>query len=335
MADPGGAGRVSEPVLLTRALDDQVVAWLRDRVDLTVYGEDRPIPRRRLLEDVRGKTGLLPLLTDRIDAEVLDAAGPRLRVVANYAVGYDNVDVVECTRRGIVVTNTPDVLTAATADLAWSLILAASRRIAEGDRWVRARRPWAWAPGFLLGREVTGKTLGIVGFGRIGQAVAARARGFEMPVRYTSRSRRPDAERALAAEHRELDDLLAEADVVSIHCALTDDTRHLFGAERFKAMKDTAVLVNTARGPIVDEGALADALESGEIFSAGLDVYEDEPTVHPRLLELENVVLAPHLGSATVETRWAMGMLAAENLVTVLRGERPATPVNEVYSDEK
>jgi glyoxylate reductase len=326
---------VSEAVLLTRALDDEVVEWLRERVDLEVYEEDRPIPRPRLLDGVRGKAGLLPLLTDRIDAEVLEAAGPGLRVVANYAVGFDNVDVEECTQRGIVVTNTPDVLTAATADLTWSLILAASRRIAEGDRWVRAGRPWAWAPGFLLGREVTGKTLGIVGFGRIGQAVAARARGFEMAVRYTSRSRREDAERALGAEHLELEDLLADADVVSIHCSLTEETRHLFDAERFKAMKDTAVLVNTARGPIVDEVALADALEGGGIFAAGLDVYEDEPTVHPRLLELENVVLAPHLGSATVETRRAMGMLAARNLVTVLRGERPATPVNEVYSDEK
>jgi glyoxylate reductase len=319
---------VREPVLLTRALDEEVVGWLGARVDLDVYEEDRPIPRRRLLDGVRGKAGLLPLLTDRIDAEVLDAAGPGLRVVANYAVGYDNVDVEECTRRGIAVTNTPDVLTGATADLAWSLILAASRRTAEGDRWVRAGRPWAWAPGFLLGREVTGKTLGIVGFGRIGQAVAARARGFEMAVRYTSRSRREDAEGALGTEHRELDDLLAEADVVSVHCLLTDETRHLFDAERIKAMKDTAVLVNTARGPIVDEGALADALESGEIFAAGLDVYEEEPTVHPRLLELENVVLAPHLGSATVETRRAMGMLAAENLVAVLSGERPRTPVN-------
>jgi glyoxylate reductase len=319
---------VSEPVLLTRSLDDEVVEWLRERVDLQVYEEDRPIPRRRLLDAIRGKAGLLPLLTDRIDAEVLDAAGPGLRVVANYAVGYDNVNVEECTRRGIVVTNTPDVLTGATADLTWSLILAASRRVAEGDRWVRAGRPWAWAPGFLLGREITGKTLGIVGFGRIGQAVGARTRGFEMKVRYTSRSRREEAERALGAEHRDLDDLLAEADVVSIHCALTDETRHLFDAERFKAMKDTAVLVNTARGPIVDESALADALESGEIFAAGLDVYEQEPAIHPRLLELENVVLAPHLGSATVETRRAMGMLAAENLVAALNGERPQTPVN-------
>jgi glyoxylate reductase len=321
---------VTGPVLLTRSLDDEVVRWLGDHVDLTVYEEDRPIPRERLLQEVRGKAGLLPLLTDRIDAEVLEAAGPGLRVVANYAVGYDNVDVEECTRRGIVVTNTPDVLTAATADLTWSLILAASRRIVEGDRWIRAGRPWAWAPGFMLGHEVSGSTLGVVGFGRIGQAAAARAGPFDMPVRYTSRTRRPDAEGALGAEHRDLETLLEEADVVSIHCSLTEETRHLIGAEELKRMKDTAVLVNTARGPIVDEAALAEALGGGEIFAAGLDVYEEEPAVHPALLELENVVLAPHLGSATVETRRAMGMLAAENLVAVLRGKRPATPVNEV-----
>ena len=321
---------MSEPVLLTRSLDREVEAWLGRRVDLTVYEEDRPIPRERLLQEVRGKVGLLPLLTDRIDAEVLDVAGPQLRVVANYAVGHDNVDVEECTRRGIVVTNTPDVLTAATADLAWSLILASSRRVLEGDRWIRAGMPWAWAPGFMLGREITGKTLGVVGFGRIGQAVAARARAFEMPVVYSSRTRRHDAERALTAQHRDLEGLLGQADVVSVNCALTQETRHLLGAEEFKRMKDTAVLVNTARGPIVDEAALADALGAGEIFGAGLDVYEEEPEVHPRLLELENVVLAPHLGSATVETRRAMGMLAAENLVAVLERGVARTPVNDV-----
>ncbi|HJV03695.1 MAG TPA: D-glycerate dehydrogenase [Actinomycetota bacterium] len=324
---------MSDPVLLTRRLDDEVMAWLRERVDLQVFEEDRPIPRDRLLRDVRGKAALLPLLTDRVDAEVLDAAGPQLKVVANYAVGYDNVDVEECTRRGIVVTNTPDVLTAATADLAWSLILAASRRIVEGDRWIRAGRPWAWAPGFMLGHEVTGRTLGVVGLGRIGQAVAARARGFDMPVIYSSRTRREDAERATGARYVDLDALTAEADVISIHVALTEGTRHLFDAARLKSMKETAVLVNTSRGPVVDEAALAEALETGEIFAAGLDVYEEEPKVHSKLLERENVVLAPHLGSATVETRRAMGMLAARNLVAVLRGERPETPLN--YSDEK
>lgn len=316
------------PVLVTRRLADEVMAFLDARCALTVNPEDAPIPRELLLAEAKGVRGLLTMLTDRVDDEVLDAAGPDLAVVANYAVGYDNVDVTACTARGVLVTNTPDVLTDATADIAWSLILAASRRVAEGERLLRAGRPWAWAPGFLLGREVTGKTLGVVGFGRIGQAVAERAAGFRMRVLYHSRSPKPEAEARLGAEQRSFEDLLREADVISVHCALTDETRGLFGAEAFRAMKSTAILVNTARGPVVDEKALAAALRAGELFAAGLDVYEREPEVHPDLLALENVVLAPHLGSATVETRAAMGMLAAENLVAALEGRRPPTPLN-------
>ncbi len=316
------------PVLVTRRLADEVMAFLDARCALTVNPEDAPIPRELLLAEAKGVRGLLTMLTDRVDDEVLDAAGPDLAVVANYAVGFDNVDVAACTARGVLVTNTPDVLTDATADIAWSLILAASRRVGEGERLLRAGRPWAWAPGFLLGREVTGKTLGVVGFGRIGQAVAERAAGFRMRVLYHSRSPKPEAEARLGAERRSFEDLLREADVISVHCALTDETRGLFGAEAFRAMKPTAILVNTARGPVVDEKALAAALRAGELFAAGLDVYEREPEVHPDLLALENVVLAPHLGSATVETRTAMGMLAAENLVAALEGRRPPTPLN-------
>jgi glyoxylate reductase len=316
------------PVLVTRRLPAEVMAFLEARCEVTLHGEDRPIPRDRLLGEVRGKAGVLALLTDRIDDEVLEAAGPGLRVVANYAVGFDNVDLEACSRRGVLVTNTPDVLTGATADLAWGLILAAARRIAEGDRLVRAGVPWEWAPGFLLGREVSGRTLGVVGFGRIGQAVAARASGFGMRIAYHSRSRRPDAERALGAEPLALPDLLGTSDVVTVHVTLSPETRHLFGPKEFGAMKPTAVFVNTSRGPVVDEGALADALEGGEIFAAALDVYEREPEVHPRLREVANVVLAPHLGSATVETRTAMGMAAAENLVAALEGRRPPALVN-------
>ena len=323
---------MTAPILVTRRLPAEAMAFLEARCDVTLFDEDRPIPRDRLLSEAKGKRGLLPLLTDRIDDEVLSAAGPDLAVVANYAVGYDNIDVAACTRRGIIVTNTPDVLTDTTADLTWSLILAASRRIVEGDRLVRATRPWAWAPEFLLGREVTGKTLGVVGFGRIGRAVAARARGFEMRALYHARREHPEAA-ALGAEHRAFEALLAEADVVSVHIPLTEDTRHRFGEAEFRAMKTTAVFVNTARGPIVDEAALARALRDGEIFAAGLDVYESEPKIHPDLLALDNVVLAPHLGSATVETRTAMGMLAAENLVAVLDGRRPPTPVNAEVLD--
>jgi glyoxylate reductase len=312
------------PVLVTRKLADEAMAFVEERCDMTLYPEDRPIPRDRLLKDAAGKQGLLTLLTERVDDELLDAAGPSLRVVSNFAVGYDNVDVEACTRRGILVTNTPDVLTDATADLTWALILAASRRVAEGDRLVRSGRPWAWSPDFMLGRDVSGKTLGLVGYGRIGQAVAARSGPFGMRVVYNSRVPRPD----LPGRHHGFEELLEQADVLSVHVPLNDRTRHMFGAKEFEAMQPTTVFVNTSRGPVVDETALAEALETGEIFAAGLDVYEDEPKVHPRLLALENVVLAPHLGSASVETRIAMAVLAAENLVDALEGREPRAPVN-------
>ena len=316
--------RAPPAVLLTRPLPEEVIEYLNARCDLRLNEEDRPISRDRLLAEASGAEGLLTMLTDRIDDEVLDAAGPQLLVVSNYAVGYDNVDLAACSRRGILVTNTPDVLTDATADLAWSLILAASRRVVEGDRLVRNRTPWEWAPGFMLGREVTGKVLGIVGFGRIGQAVAARAVGFSMPIVYASRWARRD----VPGRFRGFEELLAEADIISVHVPLNDETRHLFGSKEFEAMKPTAVFVNTSRGPVVDEVALAEALRSGQIMAAGLDVYEREPEVHPSLIELENVVLAPHLGSATIETRLGMGMLAAENLIAALEGREPRAVVN-------
>lgn len=320
-------------VLLTRRLPEEAMAFLEARTEISTNTEDRPIRREELLDGARGRHGIIPMLTDRIDDEVLDAAGDRLRVVSNYAVGYDNVDVDACTRRGVAVTNTPDVLTAATADMAWALALAAARRVVEGDRLTRARTPWSWAPTFMLGREVTGGVLGVIGFGRIGQAVAARGRAFDMDVRYASRTPRPDVEDALGATHRPLDALLGEADLVSVHVPLTPQTRHLFGDDAFRSMKDTAVFVNTARGPVVDEAALARALRGREIFAAGLDVYEEEPRIHPDLLDLDTVVLAPHLGSATVETRTAMGLLAARNLLDVLERRRPAALLNpEVLS---
>jgi glyoxylate reductase len=315
-------------VLLTRRLPEEVMSFLEERTELIVHPEDRPIPREALLRDAAGREGILSMLTDRIDEEVLDAAGGRLRVVSNYAVGYDNVDVAACTARGVLVTNTPDVLTAATADIAWALILGASRRVVEGDRLIRGRTSWSWAPTFLLGREVSGKVLGVVGFGRIGQAVAARGRAFDMEVVYASRTPRPDLEEATGARRLDLERLTREADIISVHVPLTEDTRHLFDEGRLRAMKPTAVLVNTARGPIVDEAALARALREGAIFAAGLDVYEREPEVHPDLLDVENVVLAPHLGSATVETRTEMGMLAARNLLEAVSGRRPPALLN-------
>lgn len=318
------------PVLVTRRLPDAPMRAIVERFDADVWeGPPEAIPRDELLRRIGGMHGAVTLLTERVDAELLDAAGPQLRVVANYAVGFDNIDVDECTRRGVLATNTPDVLTETTADTAWALLMAAARRIAEGDRFLRSGREWIWGPQMMLGQDVHGATLGIVGFGRIGQALARRARGFGMRVVYFDQYRPPEeVERETGASYLDFDAVLDESDFISIHVALTPETRHLVGAEQFRRMKPTAVLVNTARGPVVDEQALAAALQQGEIFAAGLDVFEREPDVHPDLLRQERAVVIPHLGSATVATRDAMGMLAAENLIAALDGRRPPTLLN-------
>jgi glyoxylate reductase len=312
------------------------MSTLTQSVDAEVWEEETAIPRPELLERIRGVRGAITLLTEKVDAELLDAAGPQLLIVANYAVGFDNVDVAECTRRGVLASNTPEVLTETTADTAWALLMAAARRVPEGDRFLRSRTSWIWGPEMMLGQDVHGKVLGIVGFGRIGQALSRRASGFGMRVIFHDVAPPPEAVvRELGAEARELDDLLAEADCISIHVALTAETRHLFGADQFRRMKETAVLVNTSRGPVIDEAALAEALAAGEIFAAGLDVFENEPEVHPRLLELDNAVVIPHLGSATVETRDAMGFLAVENLLNALAGKRPPTLLNPEVWDQR
>lgn len=317
-------------VLVTRRLPGPAIGRLAGAADVTVHEGPGPIPRDRLLADVRGKAGVLPVYTERIDNEVLDAAGDALVVVANFGVGFDNIDVAACTRRGVVVTNTPDVLSEATADLAMALVLATARRLGEGERFLRSRRPWIWEPDFMLGMDLSGATLGIVGFGRIGQAVARRAAGFGMRVLYHGRRRAdPAVESEVHALYRPgLNELLSESDVVSLHVSLSTSTRHLIDAERLGRMKPTAILVNTSRGAVVDEGALVEALRSGTIRAAGLDVYEREPEIRPGLLSMDNVVLVPHLGSATVRTREAMATLAADNLLAALEGLRPPTPVN-------
>lgn len=279
---------------------------------------------KRLHEQTEAIVTLLDLRVD----ETLLSRLPRLRAVCNVAVGYDNIDVPAATRYGVWVTNTPEVLTDATADLAWALLLAAARRVAEGDRFVRAGRWKRWDWTMLRGVDVHGKTLGIVGAGRIGQAVGRRAVGFSMRVLYTSRERKTAFERETGARRVPLDRLLRESDFVSIHVALTPETRGLIGARELGLMKRTAILVNTARGPIVDEEALARALASGRIRAAGLDVFEREPAVHPRLLKLENAVLCPHIGSATDETRRAMYETALRNLAAILAGRQPPNPVN-------
>jgi len=317
------------PILVTRRLPQPAMDRLAEKADITLHEGDNAMPRDELLKGISGKVGAVTLLTDKVDDEFLDAAGPQLVIVANYAVGFDNIDVEACTRRGVLCSNTPEVLTETTADTAFSLIMAAARRIAEGDRFLRGRKGWVWGPMMMLGQDVHHRTLGIVGFGRIGQALARRGRGFGMKIIYHDVYRPPhEVEEELGAEFRELDDLLREADFVSLHVNLSPETRHLINAERLRTMKPTAVLVNTSRGPVIDEAALADALREGEIFAAGLDVFEKEPEVHPGLLEIDSATVIPHLGSATVDTRIAMGMLAAENLIAGLEGGRPPTLLN-------
>ncbi len=319
-------------IFITRAIPERGLNRLADAFgaeSVAVAPQDCAIGREALLEGVRGIDALLPILTDSIDAEVFDAAGPQLKIVANFAVGYNNIDVAAATARGIAVTNTPGVLTETTADLAWALLMAAARRLGEGERYLRAGKWDAWGPMLFMGRDVYGATLGIFGMGRIGQAVARRALAFGMRVIYTSRTPlAAETEAALKAERVDKATLLETSDFLSVHCPLTPETNHAFGPAEFAAMKKTAVFVNTARGPVVDEAALANALQSGEIFAAGLDVFEEEPKVHADLLACENAVLLPHLGSASHETRSRMAEIAASNIVARLQGKRPPNCVN-------
>jgi glyoxylate reductase len=301
--------------------------------DVDQQTEDRPATRDELLAGVAEADALLSMLTDRVDDELMDAA-PRLTVVANLAVGFDNIDVPGATAHGIVVTNTPGVLTDATADLAFTLLLATARRVGEGERLVRGDEWRVWGPNQLLGLPVAGQTLGIVGMGQIGSAVARRAQGFDMEVVYFNRHPNPEVERATGARLIPLDELLATSDFVSLHAPLNDESRHLVDAQALRRMKPTAVLINTARGALVDEVALVDALRSGLIAAAGLDVYEAEPQLAPGLVELDNVVLLPHIGSATTATRGAMVELCSRNIVAVLRGQPPVTPLNPEALDD-
>ncbi len=317
--------------LLTRRIPAAAFRRLEQACEVDLHDGANAIPREELLRRVSDKDALLCLLTDAIDREVIEAA-PRLQIIANIAVGYDNVDVPAAVARGIAVTNTPDVLTEATAELTWALILAATRRVAEGDRTVRAGRWRGWALDYMLGMELRGKQLGIVGLGRIGRAVASRASAFGMTVAAASIDGQPAPGApgqpvAPAVVALSLDELLRTSDVVTLHVPLTPDTRHLIDRTRLTRMKRSAYLVNTSRGPVVDEEALAWALGERLIAGAALDVYEREPAVHPALLSLENVVLAPHLGSATTETRTAMADLAVSNVLAVLSGRPPLTPV--------
>lgn len=317
-------------IVVSTALPEQALEVLREvggaQVVTPPVGHD--MGSAELHEALPGAAALVCTVADRVDRTLLDAAGTSLRVVSTVSVGYDNIDLAAAEARGVTCTNTPGVLTDATADLTMGLLLMVTRRLSEGERLIRARRAWSFHLGFMLGTDLRAKTMGIVGLGQIGRAVALRARAFGMHIVYSGRTRAEAAvETELEAEYRPLPELLGDADVVSLHCPLTSRTHHLIGPAELATMRRDAFLLNTARGPVVDEGALAEALESGEIAGAGLDVFENEPAVEPRLLELENVALIPHLGSATTETRTAMAVLAARNTAAVLSGATPPTAI--------
>ncbi len=313
-------------ILVTKRIPQPGLDRLAEVFELELNDRDEHLTPAELRTRVAEADALLCLLTDAIGKDVIDAA-PRLRCISNYAVGYNNIDVASATQRGITVCNTPGVLTESTADLAWALIMACSRRIVESDRFVRAGRFTGWEPLLMLGNDIHRKTLGIIGMGRIGQAVARRAAGFDMKVVYFSPSADP-ANLPASYIKMGLEELCRTADIISIHVPLTQQTRHLIGADELRSLKPTAVLINTARGPIVDETALVEALKDKRIASAGFDVFENEPFIPAELIALNNVVLLPHIGSASIETRTSMALLAAENAIAVIQGKEPPARVN-------
>ncbi len=314
-------------VLATHSLFDAARKILQESCEVEFWTKSERPPREEVLRRVKDKDGLVCLLTEKVNEELLQAA-PKLRIAANVAVGFDNIDVAACTKRGVAATNTPGVLDETTADFAWTLLMAGARRLAEGEALARSGSWKGWDLDQLVGTDVWGKTLGIVGFGRIGRAVARRAGGFHMKVIYTDAVRAPEnVEKELKAEFREMSALLAESDFISVHVPLLPETRGLFDVSKFQRMKPTAFLINTSRGPVVNEAALVAALEKGKIAGAGLDVYENEPVIHPGL-KRANVVLAPHIASASLETRTKMACMAAENVVALFNGQRPPNILN-------
>ncbi|WLR50455.1 D-glycerate dehydrogenase [Bacillus tianshenii] len=317
-------------VFITRRIDKEIVQSLNDIADVHMWeSEEEPVPREVLLEEASKADALLTMLSDKVDEELLDKAG-KLKVVSNLAVGYDNIDVEAATKRNVIVTNTPDVLNDTTADLTFLLMMAAARRLLEANDYIRKDKWNNWAPMLLAGQDIHHKTVGIVGMGRIGQAVAKRATGFDMKILYHNRSRKEEAERELGAQYCSFEELIEQSDFVVCMTPLTPETKGMLNAEAFKKMKKTAVFVNASRGPVVDEDALYNALKEGDIAGAGLDVFTEEPisSDHP-LMSLENAICLPHIGSASIETRKAMMLLAVKNIFRVLNGENAETPVNE------
>jgi glyoxylate reductase len=315
-------------VFVTREIPTPGLDLLRKEFTVSVNPYDRVLSKEELMKSVQGKDGLLCLLTDQVDRDVIYAE-PKLKMIASYAVGYDNIDVSAATERGIPVSNTPGVLTETTAELAWALLFSVARRIVEGDSFTRTGQFKGWAPLLMLGQGATNKTLGIIGAGRIGTAFALKSKGFDMKVIYSDEQRNEQLERELGAKKVPLPKLLKESDYVSIHVPLMKATHHLIGEKELKMMKKTAVLINTARGPIIDEAALIKALKEHWIFGAGLDVYEKEPEISRELKSLDNVVLQPHTGSGTIETRTKMALMAAENLIEGLKGNIPPNCINK------
>jgi glyoxylate reductase len=315
-------------VYVTRMIPQQTIDTLREHHDVEVNPHDRALSKKELLQAVRGRDAVISLLTDTIGGEVLDAAGPQCRIVANYAVGFNNFDLDAATARGVIMTNTPGVLDDATATHAWALLLATARRIPESERYVRAGKWHGWAPMAFIGQDVDNKTLGIAGLGRIGSKFARKAAAFDMNIIYTDARPNTEFERQYNARFVDKATLLREADYLSLHLPLLADTHHYIGAAELAAMKPTAVLINAARGPLVDEKALVAALRERVIWGAGLDVFEDEPRLAPGLAELDNVVIVPHIASATTQTRLAMGKIATDNVIRVLKGEAPLNCIN-------
>ncbi|MDP2906742.1 MAG: D-glycerate dehydrogenase [Nanoarchaeota archaeon] len=316
-------------VLVTRRIPDEGMKLIEGKFDLDINEEDRVLTKQEIIKRLKGKDALLCLLTDTIDKEVIES-NPKIKVISNYAVGFNNVDVATATKHKIPVTNTPGVLTETTTDLAFALLMSAARRVVESDKFAREGKFKGWAPMLFLGRDVYGKTLGILGLGRIGHAMAKRgAKGFDMKILYHDVKRDESFEKEFNAKFVSKEALLKESDFVSLHVPLIEETKHYIGEKELGMMKKTAVLINTSRGPVVDEAALAKALKEKKIFAAGLDVYEEEPKIHPGLIGLDNVVIVPHIASASVETRGKMAEMAAKNLILVMEGKKPLSIVNE------
>lgn len=315
-------------IYVTRGIPQQTIDALRAQHDVAVNPHDRALSRQELIEQVRGRDAILSLVTDKIDGELLDAAGKQCRIVANYAVGYDNFDLAAATQRGVILTNTPGVLDESTSTHAWALLLAAARRIGEAERYVRAGQWKGWGPMLFIGQDVDSRTLGVAGLGRIGSRVAKKALAFNMKVIYSDVQPNADFERQTGARFVDKETLLRESDFLTLHLPLLPGTRHYIGAKELAAMKPSAILVNAARGPLVDEPALVEALRNRTIAGAALDVFEQEPVLTAGLAELDNVVVSPHIASATLETRLAMGKIATDNILRVLDGGNPLNCVN-------